>query len=181
MAWTKETRAKAALSRKAKGTTNQYAKAKLEGRVVEISDETRRKMGEKSIGRIHSDQTRKLISEKARKSTHRRLVKSTRPYVKTDGTEVLLDSSWEEALARRLDELQIEWIRPVMPMKWVDSVGRQRNYFPDFWLPQFKIFLDPKNPAAFTQQKEKVAWLQQNRADVRFILTLAECINFSLP
>jgi hypothetical protein len=159
---------------------NQFTKAKAEGRTVTISSETREKFSKSSTGRTHTLEARKKISDHALSSTHRRLLRSTRQYVKLDGQIVLLDSSWEEALAKRLDELAIDWQRPTEALTWIDLTGKRRNYFPDFWLPKHGIYLDPKNSAAMSAQREKVDWLLKNRPDVKFLLTLSECISFRL-
>lgn len=151
------------------------------------TDATKKKMAELTkarwvegscVGYKHTDEAKKKISKAASKSTHRRLLKSCRPYIKKDGTIVILDSSWEEVLAARLEELNIEWARPREPIIWQDKTGKDRHYFPDFWLPHKQIFLDPKNPAAKKQQAEKVEWLQHHRLDVIFIWSLQECKDF---
>lgn len=129
----------------------------------------------------HSEKTKKILSEVSSKLTHRRLLKSTREYVKKDGTRVLLDSSWEEILAQRLDELGIEWIRPDSPILWTDRSGKRRNYFPDFYLPEHDIYLDPKNPAAFNAQIEKVETLLIQMSNLVILKTVDECRNFMSP
>ena len=129
-------------------------------------------------GRPHTPESKEKISQGALNSNHRRLVRSIRTYVKKDGTVVELDSSWEELLAKRLDDLDVEWHRP-QPMKWIDSTGKKRNYFPDFYLPEFDLYLDPKNPAAFKQQHEKVSWLKLNVQNLVFLTTLEEIKNYS--
>jgi hypothetical protein len=131
-------------------------------------------------GKTHTDTSRERISIAALNSKHRRLVRSIREYKRKDGSIVMLDSSWEEILAHRLDDLNIAWDRPVDPINWVDSAGKTRHYFPDFYLPDFNIFLDPKNPAAILAQQEKVNWLINNRKDVHFLKTLQECKNYIL-
>lgn len=161
----------------------------------------------KSIKRIVSDQTRKLLSEAAkaghkngtcgfsgkrhtieaiakitkaaRESDHRRLCKSTRPYTTKNGDVVLLDSSWEEALACRLDELGIEWVRPKDPIIWIDSTGKRRRYFPNFYLTESNQYLDPKNPQAVKSQFEKIEWLKKHLKNLKIIESLRECKNFS--
>ncbi len=135
--------------------------------------ETRKKNGKNR----HTEECKDKLRECALNSPHRRLVRSIRDYIKKDGSIVKLDSSWEEKLAMRLDDLNVEWDRPD-PIKWVDKMGRSRNYFPDFYLPEHKIYLDPKNPAAYLQQKEKVEWLKLNRKDVIFLLNLQEILSF---
>lgn len=129
-------------------------------------------------GKTHSDESKLKISESSRKSNHRRLVRSIRQYVKKSGEIIMLDSSWEEELAKRLDFLEVEWIRPDS-MHWIDSKGNKRNYFPDFYLPAYDIYLDPKNPAAYNQQIEKVNWLKENIKNLVFLLSLEEILNYS--
>lgn len=159
-------------------------------REYNISDETKHKLSISAKkahkegkcgfkGKRHSKESIEKISIAARKSDHRRLVKSCRKYVTVSGEVVLLDSSWEESLAVRLDEIMVEWIRPLVPIMWIDAKGNSRKYFPDFYLPAFGIFLDPKNPEAVRQQNEKVMWLKNNRNDVLFITSLQECKDYT--
>jgi len=61
--------------------------------------------------------------------------------------KILLESSWELELANFLTINNIEWIRPKF-IKWVDLEGSTRRYFPDFYLPKYDLYLDPKNPYA---------------------------------
>ena len=57
---------------------------------------------------------------------------------------ILLESSYELALAKELDSNKVKWIRPKR-MKWIDESGKQRHYTPDFYLPEFDVYLDSKN------------------------------------
>ena len=91
---------------------------------------------------------------------------------------VLLDSSWELALAQRLDELNVKWIRPE-PIQWHDENGTAHHYFPDFYLPEFDLYLDPKNPAAVKAQKEKLEILKKVLPSLIILETLNECKNFA--
>lgn len=83
-------------------------------------------------------------------------------------------------LAKRLDELEIDWIRPE-PLEWFDSDGKRHNYFPDFYLPQFNLFLDPKNPMAVKTQKEKLEMLAHQHPNVKILYSLEECLKFQHP
>ena len=90
--------------RKETGFTNQYSKARIENRPMPISPSC----GKPGIkGRRPSAETRELMSKKALRSKHRRL---TRKLIVYKG--ITLDSSWELMLAKRLDALGINWIRP---------------------------------------------------------------------
>lgn len=123
----------------------------------------------------HSESTKDLLREKALASPHRRLVRSIRKYIKLDGTVITLDSSWEEALAKRLDEIFVEWIRPEIPIRYVGKDNKEHNYFPDFYLPKYDVYLDPKNPMALKAQKDKVEILQKQMKNLIIIESLFEC------
>lgn len=159
--------------KKETGFTNQFTKAKLLG--LEVPEGPSK--GKKTKGTPHTEETKNILRIKALASKHRRLVKSTRKYKRKDGTFVLLDSSWEEELAKRLDFLDIYWIRPD-PIEWLDETGIKHNYFPDFYLPDFDLFLDPKNRIAMQTQQEKIKILKKQLNNLLFLETLEECKNF---
>jgi hypothetical protein len=66
-----------------------------------------------------------------------------------------MDSYWEVEIAILLDTLNIMWKRPD-PIEWLDSTNKKRRYFPDFYIPKYNIYLDPKNPILIEKQKEKL-------------------------
>jgi hypothetical protein len=125
-------------------------------------------------GKNHSDETKEKMREKALQSNHRRLKKNTILY-----KGVLLDSTWEFELAKRLDELSVKWIRPE-PIPWTDKQGRIHNYFPDFYLPEHDLFIDPKNKHAANVQKDKIKILLSSYKNIIFLHSLEECKNFSI-
>ena len=126
------------------------------------------------IGRNHTDETKEIIRQKALASPHRRLKKSTVEY-----KGVLLDSTWELELAKRLDAINIKWIRPE-PIKWIDDQGKTHHYFPDFYLPEYDLFLDPKNPQAVRVQRKKIDILLRQYPNIRILYSLSECKEFLL-
>ena len=77
---------------------------------------------------------------------------------KSDGKTISMDSSWEVACATRLDELGIRWERdPSMKLPYTDRKKRKRNYIPDFYLPDFDIYIEVKGywtPAAKHKMKD---------------------------
>lgn len=157
--------------------SNQYINARLLGIDIPVSTKKGKTPGDFK-GKKHSIETKRILSEKALASNHRRLCKSTRTFIKKDGTELLLDSSWEEKLARLLEEKNYNWIRPDIPIVWIDSNNKKHNYFPDFYLIDHDIYLDPKNPAAFKQQIEKIKYLTEHKPNVIFLLNEYEIDNF---
>jgi len=129
-------------------------------------------------GKHHTEETKRHLREKALSSPHRRLVRSIRQYTKKDGTVVILDSSWEEALAIRLDEIGVNWVRPGA-IKWVDDNSVTHNYFPDFYLIDFDLYLDPKNPYAIKAQQSKIKCLTEQIKNLVILKGLDECKNYT--
>lgn len=125
-------------------------------------------------GKRHSDETKELLRQKALASPHRRLKKKMIEY-----NGIMLDSTWELELAKRLDSINVEWIRPD-PIVWVDEQGKSHHYFPDFYLPECNLFLDPKNPQAVRVQQKKLDILLQQYPNIKILYSLAECKEFSL-
>ena len=58
-----------------------------------------------------------------------------------------MDSRWEVEIAKWMDAEGIRWDRSKKRhmFRWVDGCGDERKYFPDFYLPDFDVYLDPKN------------------------------------
>ncbi len=81
-------------------------------------------------------------------------------YNKFEDKDVLLESSWEVQIAQYLVDSDIKWIRPKF-IKWKDSFGKTRRYFPDFYLTDYNIYLDPKNPYCIKKDEEKLKEVQK--------------------
>lgn len=158
-------------SKKKTGITNQFSKAKKLG--LEIPTGPNKGKPGTFTGKKHSDCTKKLISEKALRSNHRRLKKNVIEY-----NGVLLDSSWELELAKQLDANNVKWIRPE-PIKWIDEKNIEHNYFPDFFLPEHNLFLDPKNPYAVKVQKNKIKKLLTLIPNLVILTTLEQCQTYN--
>lgn len=173
MAWTEETRRKAIEAKKLRGNTNQYTKASAQNKKIVSPLKGR----PNTKWKPHSEETKSILRKKALNSSHRRIIRSTRYYTKKNGEIILLDSSWEEKLAHRLDALNIEWCRPD-PILWIDKSGTTRNYFPDFYLPKYDLYLDPKNPAVMFQQSEKIEWLREHIQNLIFLKSINEIETF---
>ena len=81
------------------------------------------------------------------------------------GKETCLQSSYEMKCADILQSLSIKWNRPGS-LKY-----NNRNYFADFYLPEYDIYLDPKNSYKARLDKEKIdAVIQQNNVKVFVLL-----------
>lgn len=171
MAWTKEAREKAADTKKKNGSTNQYTKARLEGR--EIPESPNKGIIGQFKDKKHSSESKRKIKEKALASNHRRLKKNTIQY-----KEIKLDSTWELILAKSLDDNNIKWIRPD-PIKWKDEENKEHHYFPDFFLPEYNLYVDPKNPHAYRVQNKKIDIIKKQLTNLVFLCSIKEINEFA--
>lgn len=80
-------------------------------------------------------------------------------YTTKQGDIVLLESRWELKIAETLDKLDIRWIRPKPISYTLNNVSRL--YYPDFYLPDYKLYLDPKNPTCVNQSIDKMDIVQK--------------------
>jgi len=129
-------------------------------------------------GRKHTAETKQKISERALKSNHQRKCKMSHNYTDKKGRTFIFDSSWEDALADRLDELELKWERPG-PILYQDRAGKNRKYYPDFYLPDHDLYLDPKNSYAEKQQNEKLMIISKI-INLSILRSLEECVHFDL-
>lgn len=123
-------------------------------------------------GRHHTEKTKTSMRDIALLSTRRRLRKNTQIY-----NGILMDSMWEVILAKRLDSLNVKWIRPD-PLVWFDDQTLTHHYFPDFYLTDYDIYLDPKNPFAYKVQETKIKILQKTYTNIIFLTSLEEINNY---
>jgi hypothetical protein len=81
------------------------------------------------------------------------------------GKEVLLQSSYELRCMEILNSLSIRWIRPKC-LKYDN-----RRYFADFYLVDYDIYLDPKNPYKARLDVEKInKVIDQNQVMLHVLL-----------
>jgi len=119
-------------------------------------------------GQKKTDAQKEVDRQAALKSNHQRVCKSTVDYICIDGSTVKLDSSWEVTLAKMFDEEGIIWERP-KPLKWTSDDGKIHNYFADFYIPDWNVYLDPKNDWVIANQADKLKCLSEQYNNI-FIL-----------
>ena len=66
---------------------------------------------------------------------------------------IWFDSKWEVQVAQSLDENNISWERPRVGYTWTNC---GRKYYPDFYLKDYDVFLDPKNSFLRKKDQEKI-------------------------
>ena len=70
---------------------------------------------------------------------------------------VWFDSSWEVKVAKSLDFNNIIWERPKTGFVWSDQGN---TYYPDFYLSEYDVYLDPKNEYLREKDRLKIAEAQ---------------------
>ena len=91
--------------------------------------------------------------------------RSKKVSVFNEGKKITLQSSYENAVYEILCELGIQWERP----KALKYDGR--NYFADFYLPEYNLWLDPKNDFKAKQDEEKIRKVVEQNGVKLFVLT----------
>jgi hypothetical protein len=81
---------------------------------------------------------------------------------------VYMDSSWEVNLAKFLDLNDIEWKRSKkFVFLWTDKNNKKRRYYPDFYLPKYNLYLDPKNKFLLEKDEFKLKQvIKENTIDL---------------
>lgn len=92
---------------------------------------------------------RRISSNKVKKNH----IKFFNPY---EDKVVNLHSMWEVDMAEWLIKNNVKWLRPRKGIIWEDKDLKKRSYLPDFYLPSYNIYLDPKNPFGVYEQSEKL-------------------------
>jgi len=92
---------------------------------------------------------------------------------------ILYDSSWEVEFAKRLEELKIEFDRPLYPLFYLDDEGKRHQYYPDFYLVGEGIYVEIKNRYLYDHDP-KVRTLIRDRDDILWLTSLPAIRKFSL-
>ena len=121
-------------------------------------------------GHLPSEAHRKILSEMAVKNG----LGGVRQSKKIAYNGHLLGSTYEVELAKSLDQNQIAWTTCAR-FSYIDFNGKKRSYTPDLYLPQFDVYLDPKNdfllhnvnPSLGFTDEQKIKWvMEQNGIQV---------------
>lgn len=82
-----------------------------------------------------------------------------------------VQGTWERNLALKFNELNIKWIKLNTGKDvWVYVIdGIIKNYTPDFYLPDFNVYLDPKG-YWWGNDKQKIEEVKRQHSDKRLII-----------
>lgn len=126
---------------------NQYTKAKLEGRIINMSEETKRKLSNSKIGKAATEKTKKSISEGMKNAVRKYPESYSGSNVngrvkKVYYKGVCLDGGWELIFAKWCDENSVIWERPLNGFEY--EWDGERIYYPDFYLPNIDVYVEIK-------------------------------------
>lgn len=96
--------------------------------------------------------------------------------------KIKLDSKWEEHVAKRLDELQVEWYRPKCRLPYYDLDGIEHSYLPDFYVKTYNCFIEVKSPfiSKWQNSQNKVSYVKEHYKFVRWLESENDCRIFEL-
>jgi hypothetical protein len=133
---------------------NGYSKAKREGRIFAISEETKRKIKEAKKDYKPSAETKAKIKESMQRIVKERpesyswgnISHRISRYESIDsfGNSVQLQGSWEKLVSDCFSQCKIKWLRKIQ--KGFSYFWNNSNhlYFPDFYLPDYDLYVEVK-------------------------------------
>jgi hypothetical protein len=139
--------------------TNQFIKAKKEGRVVVVSEETRKKLGKINKGKQLTENHKNKLKIAMRKavlenpnSYSANNVSGRTPIIEYNGFR--LKGSWELLVAKWLDENNIKWTNIIegFDYEWEES---KHIYYPDFYLLEYDKYIEVKG---FERERDRCKW-----------------------
>jgi hypothetical protein len=90
-----------------------------------------------------------------------------------------MDSTWEVIMAMRLDELNIKWERDEnMKLPYLMRSGRKRNYIPDFYLPEYDVYIEVKGYMTESAKHKMKSVLEINDIKIIMLKSLIEISGF---
>lgn len=123
---------------------------------VRTHSEAGRLYNKNNPGRTHTIETRDKLSKTMASRMKGRKISSKR----FNHNGIILESSWEKKVADTLDLNNVDWIRPE-PLVYYLEDGSIHRYFPDFYLPKYNVYLDPKNSYVLKKDQKKLELVQQ--------------------
>lgn len=119
----------------------------------------------KNYGHPHSEEYKQHLSTIARDRQFGGFNMRKKGIIYND---IKLDSSYEVILAQSLDANNIKWSR-CKRFPYKTPSGKLHYYTPDFYLPDFDIYLDPKNdflihninPNLGYKDSDKIKWVME--------------------
>ena len=99
-------------------------------------------------------------------------------YTCKNGDVVNLDSSYELTVATELDKNNVKWSRP-KPFWYVDLKKIKHRYYPDFYLSDYNVYLDPKNDYLIKNDAAKIQYVREQN-NIQIIILNKDELNWKV-
>jgi hypothetical protein len=165
-----------------KYNTNQVTKAKNEGKIHIVSEETRKKIGKSHKGKTISKEQKEKLSLYRSKILEELGIGGFKTikwyeFKNINEEEFILRGRWELNVAEILNENKVYWIRKVY-IPYIDSEGIKRTYTPDFYLPNLDRYIEVKG--YFSEKDQTKIELVKKQNDINLILIREKDFNDKL-
>lgn len=142
-----------------KQATNQHTKAKLDGGVYVVSEETRSKLSKAGKGRTLTPEQierrkiamRKAVLENPNSYTANNVSGRT-PIIMYNGFK--LKGTWELETAKWLDRQNIKWTNILKGFDY-EWQGSTHIYYPDFYLTEYDRYIEVKG---YERERDRAKW-----------------------
>jgi len=143
--------------------TSLVAKAVKKGLLKTRSRTETARLRGKLNNRKLSEKTKLKLSQSMRKAVLEGRQKTPKPYgryctlykaVNWKGETETLQGGWENLVATYLTNKQVKWERPKQSFTYIFE-NKQHEYFPDFYLPDFDIYIEVKG---YKQERDLKKW-----------------------
>lgn len=107
------------------------------------------------MGTPVSQDTKDKISKTARLNPRKIRKNRKTIYYEYNRKIIVLQSTYEFILANNLTKANIKWQRPSC-FPYIDASNKLRHYYPDFYLTDYNVYLDPKNDYLIKVDEDKI-------------------------
>lgn len=98
-------------------------------------------------------------------------------HVRPNGEVVKLQGTWEVAFARKLDEMGVDYVAHRGRWTYIDAVGGERSYYPDFYVVAWDAYVDVKGVFWDEEQRSKLSYVTNSNPDKKLIVANKEYLN----
>lgn len=96
------------------------------------------------------------------------------PHTKPDGSVVKLQGTWEVAFARWMDTNRIDYKAHRGRIPFIGSDGTEHSYYPDFYIPQSRMYVDVKGAFWDSEQAEKIDLIRKSNPKLNLFIANKE-------
>lgn len=124
-------------------------------------------------GKHHTENTKKIISEKLSKNNKGGRCKWFN-VEKPSGDIVKVQGTWEKRFAAVLNLIDESWIKPTLynkdhSFKWIDDKGVEHTYTPDFYSPKLNKYFEVKGYWWGDDKNKMNKVIEQNNLNIEIV------------